>query len=198
LEVWYQNYNLWLFLFIPHVLQKILIYLLPGYLEIKIQKLIFVDIFDFDDWGVDIRIFHFFNSVWGPFTCDAFASANNFKVKNFYSQFWTPGCSGVDVFTFDWSKDLNWFVPPIHLICKAISHIIYCKAKGTMIVPEWKSAVFWPLIIDTSGKFEWFIKDCVEYKNPSIFFVTGSDKNSIFSESTFNSNVLVLKIDAEL
>lgn len=153
-------------------------------------------IFDYDDWGVHQNIFHYFDQAWGPFTCDVFASSSNFKVKKFYSQFWTPGSSGVDAFAFDWAQDMNWLVPPINLISKAIKHIIHCQAKGVLVVPKWKSSVFWPAIVDISGNFRWFIKQHVEYEKPLHFFCAGSDKNSIFAANKFNSNVLVLNIDA--
>lgn len=71
-------------------------------------------VFDFDDWAVSNHIFSFFNTVWGPYTCDIFASfCNNFKVNKFYSLSWTPETSGVDAFAFDWSQDVNWIAPPI-------------------------------------------------------------------------------------
>ena len=153
-------------------------------------------VFDFDDWTVSNHIFSFFNTVWGPYTCDIFASCNNFKVNKFYSLFWTPGTSGVDAFAFDWSQDVNWIVPPISLIGRAVRHLLNCGAKGTLVVPKWKSAAFWPSLIDKNGKFLWFVKDSIEYKHPTIFFVPGSDKNSIFAAQKFNSNVIALNLDA--
>lgn len=109
--------------------------------------------------------------------------------------FWTPGTSGVDAFAFDWSQDVNWIVPPISLIGRAVRHLLNCGAKGTLVVPKWKSAVFWPSLIDKNGKLLWFVKDSKEYKHPTIFFVPGSDKNSIFT-AQFNSNVIALNLDA--
>lgn len=78
-------------------------------------------VFDFDDWAVSNHIFSFFNTVWGPYRCDIFASCNTFKVNKFNSLFWTPGTSYVDAFAFDWSQDVNWIVP-ISLIVRAVRH----------------------------------------------------------------------------
>ena len=75
-------------------------------------------------------MFYFFNQKWGPFSIDRFVDSNNHQLDNFNSRFWTPGSKGVDAFTFDWSKDNNWLVPPI------------CKGTGVIIVPLWRSAVF--------------------------------------------------------
>lgn len=146
--------------------------------------------------GVHQNIFHYFDQAWGPFTSYIFASSSNFKVKKFYSQFWTPGSSSVDAFAFDWAQDMDQLVPPFNLISKAIKHIIHCQAKDVLVVPKWKSSVFWPAIVDISGNFRWFIIQHVEYEKPLHFFCAGSDKNSIFAANKFNSNILVLNIDA--
>ncbi|VDI60152.1 Hypothetical predicted protein [Mytilus galloprovincialis] len=58
------------------------------------------------------------------------------------------GTSGVDAFAYDWSKFNNWVVPPVNLITRAINHMQMCKAKGVLVVPKWKSAIFWPRIVD--------------------------------------------------
>jgi len=76
----------------------------------------FSKVFDFDDWSVNKYIFTFFESRWGPHTCDRFANQENKKVGKFNSQFWCPGTAGVDAFAYDWSHDINWLVPPVYLI----------------------------------------------------------------------------------
>ena len=45
------------------------------------------------------------------------------------------------------------------------------------------------------GSYKSFIQDLVEYKRPKNFFTSGSDRNSIFAQEKFESNVLVLLID---
>lgn len=152
-------------------------------------------IFDFDDWSVHAEIFNLFNKKWGPYTCDRFADSKNFKVSKFNSQFWTPGSSGVDAFAFDWSEDNNWLVPPIHYVPNVINHMLHYKCLGTLIVPQWKSALFWPIIVNTDGDFEWYIKDYVKYVKPKSFYLPGSHIESVFAKSPFISDVLVLRID---
>ena len=97
---------------------------------------------------------------------------------------------------FDWSTYLNWCVPPVHLANKTINYIIHCRAKGTVIVPNWKSATFWPSLVNLEGNCLPFIVSYIECKNPTNIFTFGSDKNSIFALQTFQSNVLVFRIDA--
>ena len=123
--------------------------------------------FDFDDWGVSQNIFDFFNKLWGPFTCDTFADNKNKKVSVFFSRFFTPGTSGIDAFAYDWSKYNNWIVPPVHLISRTTSHMRMCKARCTLIISKWKSAVFWPMIINRfADNYQSYINDLREYKNP--------------------------------
>ena len=74
------------------------------------------------------------------FTCDTLADCSNKKVSVFFSKYFTPGPSGVDAFAFDWSMNNNWVVPPINLVSKTVNHMRMCGAKGTLVIPKWKSA----------------------------------------------------------
>ena len=71
---------------------------------------------DYDDWSLDGAIFQQLDHKWGPHTIDRFASHYNTQLPHFNSRFWNPGTEGVDVFTCDWSKDINWLCPPVFLI----------------------------------------------------------------------------------
>jgi len=44
------------------------------------------------------------------------------------------------------------------------------------------------------NKFNSFVVDKMEFQKPNNFFVVGVDKNSIFAQSPFISNVLALKL----
>jgi hypothetical protein len=100
---------------------------------------------DYDDWQVTSEFFQNINYLYGGFTADCFASSHTRKCKKYYSKFWCPGSCGVDAFNFDWSQDNNWLVPPFHLISRTIFYLENCKARGILVVPEWKLAAFWPL-----------------------------------------------------
>lgn len=74
-----------------------------------------------------------------------------------------------------------------------------CKAKGVLVIPKWRSALYWPMLWnDSEQKFYNFVKDAVEFCRPKNFFKAGSDKDSVFANSPFISNVIVLKIDCLL
>lgn len=152
-------------------------------------------IFDWDDWGVSEHIFKFLNAKWGPFTVDWFANNVNNKLNVFYSKFWCPGTSGVDAFAYNWGNQNNWVVPPVNLVPRVLQHMFVCKAEGTLIVPKWESAIFWPLLVNIhTREFQNFVTDFIEYCKPSQFFIPGSCKHSVFAISPFNGNVLALKI----
>ena len=90
--------------------------------------------------------FSLLDASWGPHSVDCFASPYNKQLSRFHSRFWSPGCEAVDTFTVHWGKEVNWWVPPLYLICRTIRHASKCKAKGTLVVPAWTSAPFWPIL----------------------------------------------------
>ena len=100
-------------------------------------------VIDYDDWEF---LFKELDRMWGPHTFDRFADSRNTKLKKFNSKFCCPDTAAVDAFSQDWSKDNNYLVPPIHLIAKVIDHLIITNYVGTLVVPWWPSAPFWPLL----------------------------------------------------
>ena len=75
-----------------------------------------------------------------------FADAYNHQIDRIHSRFWCPGTLAVDTFTVNWEDEICWLVPPLYLVTRALKHAEHCKAKGTLVVPLWKSAVFWPVV----------------------------------------------------
>lgn len=115
------------------------------------------------------------------------------KVKKFYSKFVDGLSTGIDAFSFDWKFDNNWIVPPVRLISRVISHLIACKATGVLDAPKWSVSPFWSCIVNNDGTFKDVVIECVEFKEPSRFFVRGSHWNSVFNVVF---NVVVLRLDA--
>ena len=76
---------------------------------------------------------------------DCFAHVDNAQLPIFYSRFRCPGSAAVDAFTVNWSGNVNWLVPPFHLTSRAVKHAQECRAVGSLLVPVWKSAHFWPI-----------------------------------------------------
>ncbi len=58
-----------------------------------------------------------------------------------------------------WAGEVNWIVPPPRYVIDCIRKLEFDKCVGTLILPEWVSAPFWPFIVDKSGRYRNFIKD---------------------------------------
>ena len=114
---------------------------------------------DTDDWSIDKATFNVINGRFGPFTIDRFADNSNTKLARFNSKYFCPNTEGVDAFTEDWSKDNNWVCPPVNLIGSVLRHMEKCKARGTVMVPVWKSSYFWPLLYPNGLHLATFVKD---------------------------------------
>ena len=100
------------------------------------------------------------------------------------------------MFTQNWSSDNNWLVPPIFCVMRAIKHLLFCKAEGTLIVPKWISAPYWPFIFDENLVYRSYVVDVLEFKNTRGIYVQGTNQNSIFGAEPFYSPVLVVRLKA--
>ncbi|XP_068713014.1 uncharacterized protein [Montipora foliosa] len=100
---------------------------------------------DKDDWRVNPSVFRLVDAKWGPHAIDRFASYYKAQLPRFNSKFASPGCSGVDALVQDWSGENNWVCPPVGLVVDAVQVLTACS--GTLIIPEWPSAYFWPLYL---------------------------------------------------
>ena len=133
--------------------------------------------FDSDDWGIKQNVFVHIDKTWGAHTCDRFASDYNAKCANFNSRWWCPNTSGVDAFKQFWGKDNNWLVPPPRLVCKTLNKLKHENGKGTLIIPQWKSAPFWPLLCK-NDKWESCVKEVIKVN--SLITEKGRGANGIF------------------
>ena len=86
------------------------------------------------------------DAPWGPHSVDRFASHRSFQLPRFCSWWWCPGTETVDAFTVSWEGDNNWLVPPVFLIPRVIRHMKSGKEHGTLVVPFWPSAHWWPML----------------------------------------------------
>ena len=103
-------------------------------------------IVDYDDWMLNPVSFGALEHRWGPHTIDHFTNAGNCQLPRFNSQYWSPSSEAMDAFTCDWAGENNWWCPPIYLVPRVIHHAQKTRAEGTMIVPQWVSTPFWPLL----------------------------------------------------
>ena len=110
-----------------------------------------------DDRSVNPSVFRLVDDKWGPHTFNRFAAYNNAQLPRFNSKFASPGCSGVDALVQDWSGENNWLCPRVCLIIDSIRLLMSCSGRGTLIIPEWPSAHFWPILRAGSSNFKSFV-----------------------------------------
>ena len=149
---------------------------------------------DSDDWEIENLIFRKLDANWGPHTIDRYASHYNNKCERFNSRWWVPGTEGVNALHQRWSKpENNWLVPPPRLVLPTIQKMEKDQAVGTLLLPDWPSAPFYPSLFK-DGKCHSFIHDIV--KLPRINVVKkGLGNNGIFETSPLPFDMLALRLD---
>ena len=141
-------------------------------------------IVDSDDWMLSPDLFKLIANMWGLFDVDRTACSCNCHLPRFNTKVWCPGTEAVDCFTQDLGKDCNNFVcVPPHLIRAFLYHMETCKAKGTLFVPEWKSAPFWPLLYsyDFPFLFPEFVKDFCYSPRSRDMFLPGRGSSLVYT-----------------
>ena len=156
---------------------------------------------DKDDWRLNPRVFSMIDMKWGPHSIDRFSSHLNNQVPKFNSKFFSPGCFGVDALAQNWSTDNNWLCPPVHLTPASLRKLASHKAVGTLVVPEWPSASFWPLLHSTPGRFGPFILDVFVLPRISDLPIPGPGQKEYYRQrdSVFSGcpsfSILALRVD---
>ena len=136
-------------------------------------------VIDYDDWSIEPSVFAWVDQIWGPHTIDRFASSHNSQLPRFNSRYWDKGSEAVDAFTVDWAKENNWWCPPVCLVCRVLQHAKNCNSVGTLVVPSWRSAPFWPIICPDGQHFASFILDVVNLPNTGNLIVPGKQGASL-------------------
>ena len=110
----------------------------------------------FDDrteWMLDRDIFQSITARFGEPEIDLFASRLNKQVQNYVSWLPDPEAVSVDAFTLNWNGLKFYAFPPFCLIAKCLQKIREDNADGIIIVPNWPSQAWFPLLREmTIGK----------------------------------------------
>ena len=125
-------------------------------------------ILDYDDYTINDCVFQKLDILWGPHSVERFACCYNTKLARFNSRFYQPGTEVVDAFTQGWKHNNNWLFPPTVLIIKTIRHLRASLAGGTLIVPLWKSSVFWTILCEDGVHWNNWIHDWRILSNEQI------------------------------
>jgi hypothetical protein len=84
-------------------------------------------------------------------------------------------------------------VPPVYLIRKALNHLLYSKANGTLVAPYWPSSPFSPMIFGETSNLKQFVCEILLFNDPKDIYVQGRNKATIFGSTYFTSMVIVLE-----
>lgn len=115
-----------------------------------------------DDYMLNPNIFAALDILWEPHTIDRFSTFRMHQVLHFCSHWLNPCTEGVDAFTLDWSGENNLIFPPPSLIPKVLKHMEHGRETGTLVIPLWTLASWWPLITTDGTQPEEFVRDWVE------------------------------------
>ena len=141
---------------------------------------------DYDHWMLNSSVFKELDSRWGPHTTvriDRFADVHDRQTVRFNSRYWYPGTEAVDTFTCQWAGENNWWCPPTHLIPRLLKHAEVTKAEGTLVVSQWVSAPFWPLLFPDGKEVAAFVKQVVKLPQQRNLFLPGQTGLNILMAS---------------
>ena len=148
-----------------------------------------------DDWETTPEFFEYLHESWGPFTIDRFADEQNAKITRFNSKFHCPKSEGVNAFHFSWARENNYLVPPVHLVPDTLKHLQFYQGRGVLVVLYWESAIFYPLILDSSSNFQPFIKDAIYFDDGRLCVIQGANVNCYIGSSRFKSGILAMRLE---
>jgi hypothetical protein len=148
--------------------------------------------YDSDDWQIRPDVFAQLDQEWGPHSVDRFASHLNNYCARFNSRWWVPGTEAINALEQDWSRDVNWLVPPPRLALACVNKLVAERATCTLVVPKWKSASFWPCIVQTKDTFKSFIKDFRFLKRDCIVS-SGKGNNGCFGNRPLKFDMIAFR-----
>ena len=76
---------------------------------------------------------------------------------------------------------------------RLMRHALATKTEGTLVVPQWVSAPFWPLLFPDDANPAGFVREIVQLPRSEILFIPGRLGANLFKE-TPNTGVLALRI----
>ena len=113
----------------------------------------------------------------------------------FYSRYWNTKSIGIDAFSVDWSGINGWFVPPVCLLLRVLLYMKQCSAHGTVVIPLWRSASFWPFLCPDGVGFIENVVDFVYLPTNKAYYTPGRGKKSVFGNIDLPFKMLALRMD---
>lgn len=97
------------------------------------------------EWSLAPYAFSIITSRFGIPEVDLFASKDNNKCEKYISWHADPNAWNIDAFTVPWNNIYFYAFPPFSLILRVLQKIKNDKSTGIVVVPDWKSQVWYPL-----------------------------------------------------
>ena len=132
-----------------------------------------------------------------PHIVDWFADAQNHQLARFNSHYWNPGSEVVDAFMCDWSGEINWWCPPLYLVHRLLGHAQETGAVGTLVVPQWCSALYWPLLFPDGKHPAKFVKEVMVLPIWEWLVLPGASGSTLFNGIP-NTELVALYLDFHL
>ena len=148
---------------------------------------------DQDNYVLHPGLFATLDILWGLHTIDRFSSYRTRQVPWFRSRFPNPDTEAIGAFSVAWSGENNLLFPPPYLVPKVLRHLEFSKVDGTLIVPHWESAPWWPLLIQQKNIFKNFIADIFTITPRENVFFSAVPQNTLFGSEIQAFNVLALR-----
>ena len=144
---------------------------------------------DFDDWSISAEAFDMLQKRWGVHTFDRFANASNARCVKFNTKYFCSESHGTDAFTHSWGGENNWLCPPISLVAKTLKTCREQGVRGTLVVPAWESAYYWPLLL--ASLTQRYVVDYIRFY--ASYCVGEAMSNEVFNDRpTFDTLALRL------
>lgn len=144
--LWCKERNIWLLA--KHV---------PG-LENQIADIKSRKFNDNIEWSLKGDVFDHIVEKWGLPDIDLFASRLNHKVDVYMAYDKDPHCLAVDALNSSWSEfKLCYAFPPFSLIGRVLNKCIHDKAELLIIVPNWTTQSWYPLLKQIMVVDPWFL-----------------------------------------
>ena len=86
-------------------------------------------------------------------------------------------------------------MPPIILVSRVLKKMESCRAKGILVIPEWRSANFWPLICTNQSEMKSFILDWMHLPTEKFYYTPCINGIGMFGNEDLKFNILALYVN---
>ena len=90
------------------------------------------------EWELNLNLYHYLDTVWGPHIIDRFATIKTTKCKRYNNRY--PGCCGVDALhQSDWAREMSFVNAPLRPLDSVLIMILHQEAEPMIIAPARKA-----------------------------------------------------------